>query len=137
MMEDLKTITILFRATNAMEAMIKEDVSTYQLNPTEFGVLEALYHLGPLNVQEIVNKVLIANSSMSYVLDELEKKQWIQRIKDIHDARVRKVSLTNQGVILMDDIYPTHVQTLRKRLNRLTSEEETLLQNLLKKIGIA
>jgi MarR family 2-MHQ and catechol resistance regulon transcriptional repressor len=136
-MKDLKTITILFRATNAMEAMIKEDVSTYQLNPTEFGVLEALYHLGPLNVQEIVNKVLIANSSMSYVLDELEKKQWIQRNKDIHDARVRKVSLTNQGVTLMDDVYPSHVQTLRKRLNRLSNEEELLLQNLLKKIGIA
>jgi len=71
---DLKTLTILLRATNFIQEKIKEDVSKYALNLSEFGALEVLYHKGPLPVQAICEKVLIANSSMSYVIENLIKK---------------------------------------------------------------
>ena len=97
MTNDLKTITILFRATNQIEKIIAEDVSQYGLNPSEFGALEVLYHKGPLPVQSICEKVLIASSSMSYVIENLIKKNYIVKVKNTEDKRIHFVHLTESG----------------------------------------
>jgi MarR family 2-MHQ and catechol resistance regulon transcriptional repressor len=135
MRQDLKTITILFRATNALTEIIKNDVKKHGLNVTEFGTLEVLYHKGTLSVQEIIDKVLIANSSMSYVLTKLIDKGLITKEYNETDRRSFNVSITDKGKAFMDEIYPQHVKTIRSVLNRLNEEEELSLQTLLKKVG--
>lgn len=135
MINDLKTITILFRATNQLEKIIADDVSQYGLNPSEFGALEVLYHKGPLPVQSICEKVLIASSSMSYVIENLIKKEFIIKTKNIQDKRYHIVELTEKGRGLMNDIYPKHVYKLRKVINILNQDEELSLQSNLKKLG--
>lgn len=135
MINDLKTITILFRTTNKIEKIIADDVAQYGLNPSEFGALEVLYHKGPLSVQSICEKVLIAASSMSYVIENLIKKNYIVKVKDKTDKRYHIVYLTDQGKTLMDDIYPKHVKQLRTVINILNSDEEAKLQSILKKLG--
>ena len=135
MINDLKTITILFRATNQIEKIIADDVAQYGLNPSEFGALEVLYHKGPLPVQSICEKVLIASSSMSYVIENLIKKDFILKTKNINDKRYHIVELTNKGRDLMDDIYPKHVQKLRKYIDILNQDDELALQTNLKKLG--
>jgi MarR family 2-MHQ and catechol resistance regulon transcriptional repressor len=136
-MNDLKTITILFRTQNKLESIIREDVRCHSLNISEFGALEVLYHKGPLPVQAIKEKVLIASSSMSYVIERLLDKDLITKVISPKDNRVHHIHLSQKGKALMDEIYPKHVQTLRQTLNILTSEEELQLQTLLKKIGKA
>ena len=136
-MTDLKTVTILFRTQNKLESIIREDVRCHGLNTSEFGALEVLYHKGPLPVQAIKEKVLIASSSMSYVIERLLDKDLITKIISPKDNRVHHVHLSQKGKDFMDEIYPKHVQTLRQTLNILTNEEELQLQSLLKKIGKA
>lgn len=133
---DLKTITILFRAKNSLENLIKQDVQSYGVNVSEFGTLEALYHKGALTVQQIIDKVLIANSSMTYVLDNLTKRGLITRTKDAIDKRIFKVELTPEGSKFMDQIYPQHEQNMKTVLNVLTVEEQQILQSLLKTLGL-
>ena len=135
MIQDLKTLTILLRAANAVEHRIKDDVSMYGLGLSDFGALEVLYHKGPLPVQAICEKVLIANSSMSYVIDTLIKKQLIKKIKNPDDRRIHIVELTEKGRQLMDDIYPRHQDHMRSMIDVLDESEETELQRLLKKLG--
>lgn len=134
-MSKLKTITILFRTTNALQREIKEHVVQYELSVSEFGVLEALYHKGDLSVQQIVDKVLIANSSMSYVLEHLQKKGYVERRVCTLDKRRYYIALTQLGNELISSIYLDHETRLRKRLDILSKNEEALLQTLLKKIG--
>jgi MarR family 2-MHQ and catechol resistance regulon transcriptional repressor len=133
---DLKTLTILFRATHSFEKWIKEDVQKYGLNTSEFGVLEVLYHKGPLSIQDIKEKVLIASSSMTYVVDQLTRKKVILRKQDISDKRVFKLELSQKGKEFMNAVYPIHAQNLRKYLDRLTPSEEETLRCLLKLIGM-
>lgn len=135
MINDLKTITILFRTSNMIEKIIADDVAQYGLNPSEFGTLEVLYHKGSLPVQSICEKVLIASSSMSYVIENLIKKDYIVKVKDKVDKRYHIVHLTDQGKILMDEIYPKHVKQLRSVIDILNSDEEVKLQSILKKLG--
>lgn len=135
MIHELKTITILFRAKNYLEERIKESVEPFGLNVTEFGTLEALYHKGDLSVNEILEKVLIANSSMSYVLQQLVNKGYITKVQAESDRRSFVVSLTPKGRALIKEVYLEHVTHLRESLNVLTPDEESQLQALLKKIG--
>ncbi len=135
MNKDLKTLTILFRATNFIEETIKNDVSKYGLNLSEFGALEVLYHKGPLPVQSICEKVLIANSSMSYVIENLIKKELIEKVKDENDRRIHIVHLSKKGKKLFDDVYPKHLEHMRSVINILDESEEKELQSLLKKLG--
>ena len=134
-MKDLKTLTILLRATNFIQEQIKDDVSKYGLNLSEFGALEVLYHKGPLPVQAICEKVLIANSSMSYVIENLIKKDLIVKAKDAKDRRIHIVHLTEKGTYLFDQIYPKHLEHMRSIIDILDENEEKQLQVLLKKLG--
>ena len=137
MKRDLKSITILFRAQNHLQEIIKENIASFHLTPTEFGVLEALYHKQALTVQEVRSKVLIAPSSLSYVVEQLLKKGRIKKAQCETDKRVFYLSLSEEGVAFMEQVYPQHEKQLRKLLDVLSPEEETILQNLLKKIGKA
>jgi MarR family transcriptional regulator, 2-MHQ and catechol-resistance regulon repressor len=134
-MSDLKTLTTLFRAANSIERVIKEDVFKYGLNVSEFGVLEAIYHKGPMNVKDVLEKVLIANSSMSYVIDNLVTKGYLIRKQCIVDKRRFLLELSVKGKSLMDKIFPIHASNMRKILDILDIEEEIALQKSLSKIG--
>lgn len=136
MPDNLKTITTLFRAKNSFETLIKKDVLSYGLNPSEFGALEALYHKGKLTVQTLTEKVLIASSSMTYVLDNLSKRGLITRTKDEKDKRIYVVDLTLAGMTFMSEIYPKHYKNMTSVLSCLTMEEQQTLQALLKKLGL-
>lgn len=135
MSHELKTITILFRATDFIKSCIQKDVGNYDLNVTEFGVLEVLYHKGPQTVHQIKSKVLIASSSLSYVIDILIQKGLIRKEKAAQDRRNHICELTDQGKALFIETYPKHVEELRSVLDVLTPDEEQLLQTLLKKLG--
>ena len=134
-MNDLKTITILFRAKNHLDELIKVQTERFGLNPTEFAALEVLYHKGPLTPNVISSKVLIAHSSMSYVIQRLVEKGLIERAMRADDKRSVQLSLSPSGQALMDRVYPDHVATLRSILDRLSPEDEKKLQELLKSIG--
>ena len=76
----LRAETILFRATRSLENIIKEDIESYGLNTSEFGVLELLYHKGPQPMNTLSSKLLLASSSMTYVVDNLIKKELCYKI---------------------------------------------------------
>lgn len=134
-MNDLKTITVLFRAYNSLEKLIRADVFQYGLNVSEFGVLEALYHKERLSVKGVIDKVLVPNSSMSYVIENLVAKGYILKIQSDIDKRSFMLELTDKGRLLMDKIFPIHKQNMRAILDILDDAEEKTLQTALVKIG--
>jgi len=134
-MNNLKTITVLFRAYNSLEKMIRDDVFQYGLNVSEFSVLEALYHKEKLSVKGVIDKVLVPNSSMSYVIENLVKKNYISKNKSDIDKRSFYLQLTDVGKSIMDRIFPIHKKNMRSILDVLDEKEEEVLQKALIKIG--
>ncbi|AYV35314.1 MarR family transcriptional regulator [Erysipelothrix amsterdamensis] len=134
-MTDLKTLTILFRTHQNILEQVKESIKDFEINVNEFQALEALYHKGKLTTQALCDTVLVPGSSMTYVVDQLEKKGLVVRLKDENDRRINYVMLSPKGLKDIEIIYNKHYEVMRKRFDKLTSEEEVTLQNLLKKIG--
>lgn len=133
--QSLNVFVGMNRALDTLEQITKEDVKRYGLNITEFAVLELLYNKGPQPIQRIRDRVLIASSSISYVVSQLEDNGWITREKDKDDKRVYMACLTEKGQSQMADIFPKHAETLTKAFDVLTKDELTILQQAFKKLS--
>jgi MarR family transcriptional regulator, 2-MHQ and catechol-resistance regulon repressor len=133
--DKLKAVTVILRASQAIQEVIKEDVAKYGLNSTEFSVLELLYHKGEQPIQMIGKMVLISSSSITYVIDKLEQKKYVRRQGCPEDRRVIYAVLTDEGQALMDDIFPQHVMEIEKVFEDLNAHELTQTITLLKRVG--
>lgn len=133
--KDLKSMTVLFRAQQAITEVVKEDVKKYELNISEFSVLEVLFHQKQMTVQGVCEKTLMPNSSMTYVLDKLVKKKLVERVQDQNDKRRYMVKLSNEGLKKANEIFPIHYQVMQEVFSVLSDEEQAIFQVLLKKVG--
>ncbi len=133
----LELFVVLSRAYNWVNVHAMCDIRCHGLNPTEFGILEVLYHKGPLPLQQIGEKVLISSGNITYAVDKLEQKQLLVRKPSPHDRRVIFAELTPQGHELLAAIFPQHAEAIRRAVSGLSSEEQLQAIQLLKKLGYA
>lgn len=132
----LKLFVILSRAYRSISDFVTDDMKRYGLNPSEFMVLELLYHKGEQPIQHIGKKVLLASGSMTYVIDKLESKQLLERKSSQEDRRVIYASITKAGKQLMDEIFPQHRAAIEKLFRGLTAEQKDTMIQLLKETGL-
>ncbi|MDW7671668.1 MAG: MarR family transcriptional regulator [Bacillota bacterium] len=133
--ESLKLFVVLSRAAKAVSDRIEENIRSYGLNSTEFAVLELLYHKGSQSIQIIGKKVLIASSSITYVVDKMVSRGYVSRTASPYDRRVIFAELTPEGKDLMDRIFPGHALAIHRILEGVPSHEKPDMIEQLKKIG--
>lgn len=131
----LDTFIKLTRAVNSLEAHLARGRTLGDLTPSQFGTLEALYHLGTMCQGEISAKLLKSTGNLTLVLDNLEKRGLVRRERDTEDRRMVKVSLTERGRELIVQRLPQHVAAIVAAMNILTPEEQIALGNLCRKLG--
>ena len=127
----------LSRAAEAVTARINHHLYTKNLTISQFGVLEAVYHLGPMQQNRLAKKILKSTGNMTLVINNLEKRGLVERQRDPADRRCIVVHLTKAGCDLIHDIMPHHVSTVVKEIGILTLEEQTQLAALCRKLGLA
>ncbi|WP_025730418.1 MarR family winged helix-turn-helix transcriptional regulator [Atopobacter phocae] len=127
----LKNLIHLMRATNKLEEIIQKDLRSIELTINEFGVLELLYHRGKQTTRSITDKILVAKSSMTYVIDCLVAKGYVQRMKCKEDRRVIHIDLTESGRALIDNYFPKHTQLVESCYQELQEQELVELHRLL------
>ncbi|MBB4824118.1 MarR family 2-MHQ and catechol resistance regulon transcriptional repressor [Sporosarcina luteola] len=133
----LKLFIVLSRASKVISEEANRLIETYGLNPTEFAVLELLYHRGRQPIQKIGQKILLRSGSMTYVVDKLEKKGLLQRVFCEEDKRVTFMSITDEGKELIHSIFPSHEKNIQSIMSGLTSEEQEQAIQLLRKLGLS
>lgn len=133
--EVLRALTILLKASGSVTNMLKKDMQSYGLNPTEFTVMEVLFNKGEQPIQIIGNKVLLASSSITYVIDQLENKNLVERKVNENDRRVTLVSLTKEGHQLMEDIFPQHTDIICDLFSGVSDEDLLKFSENMKSVG--
>jgi MarR family transcriptional regulator, 2-MHQ and catechol-resistance regulon repressor len=127
---------VLWKAARAVESYAENSVSQLEMCGSDFAVLEALLHKGPLPVNEIGKKVLLTSGSITVAVDRLEKKGLVERRAHGTDRRARVVHLTKPGRKLITRAYADHAADLERLASvSLTRPERDKLISLLKKIG--
>src|SRR6266404_6154051 len=127
---------VLWKAARALQAYAAKSVSELEMCGSDFAVLEALLHKGPLPVNEIGKKVLLTSGSMTVAVDRLETKGLVERRPSGTDRRARIVHLTKVGRKLITRAYADHAADMERLASAsLTRAERKSLIRLLKKIG--
>ncbi|WP_239740999.1 MarR family transcriptional regulator [Mammaliicoccus sp. M-M45] len=133
--ESLKALVGIKRTNDTLDRIVKQDMKNYGLNITEFAVMELLYHKGDQPIQKVKQRILIASSSTTYVIDQLVKKAYVTRRQDTEDKRITYAVLTEKGHALMEQIFPQHAETIEKAFYILDDEELAIFRRALKKIS--
>jgi MarR family 2-MHQ and catechol resistance regulon transcriptional repressor len=127
---------VLWKASRAAQAYAEKSILGLEMCGSDFAVLEALLHKGPLPVNEIGKKVLLTSGSITVAVDRLEQKGLVERRAHGTDRRARIVHLTKEGRKLITRAYANHAADLeRLAAASLTRAERKTLIQLLKKIG--
>src|ERR1700681_629914 len=127
---------VLWKAASAVQAYAEKSISELEMCGSDFAVLEALLHKGPLPINEIGKKVLLTSGSITVAVDRLETKRLVERRAHGTDRRARIVHLTKAGRKLITRVYADHAADMeRLAFVSLTRAERKMLISLLKKIG--
>lgn len=131
----LDTFIKLVRATDSVSNRIHRHLAETDLTVSQFGVLEALFHLGPLYQRDLAEKLLKSGGNMTLVIDNLEKRELVKREREADDRRCIKVCLTQKGHQLISRIFPSHVAAVVNEIGILTPDEQKELGRLCRKLG--
>jgi MarR family 2-MHQ and catechol resistance regulon transcriptional repressor len=127
---------VLWKAARAAQSYAEKSILELEICGSDFAVLEALLHKGPLPVNEIGRKVLLTSGSITVAVDRLETKGLVERRASGTDRRARIVHLTKEGRKLITRAYAEHATDMeRLAAASLTTVERATLIRLLKKIG--
>lgn len=126
----------LMRAAESVTARTCRNLAEVDLSTSQFGALEALYHLGPMTQVEIGKKLLKSGGNMTLVIDNLEKRGLVRRKRLKEDRRYFTVCLTEAGERLISEFFPGHADRIAAEMSVLTSPELEELGRLCKKLGL-
>lgn len=135
--EELKLWVVLSRAHAAVARHSEADITRHGLSSAEFGILEALYHKGPLLLGEIQRRVLVSSGGTTFLVDRLTEKGLVAREACPNDRRARYAVLTPAGRALIKRIFPQHAAAIAHALCGLTRDERRAATKLLRTLGRA
>src|SRR5512135_547990 len=128
----LNTYTKLVRAAESVTNRASRLMTEAGLTISQSGVLEALYHKGPLCQRDIAAKILKSTGNITLVIDNLEKSDLARRERDSEDRRYLTVHLTDKGKALIAKVFADVEATIVADMASLSGDEQEMLGNLCK-----
>lgn len=132
----LNTYTKLMRAAESVTGRVGRKMSDAGLTISQFGVLEALLHKGAMCQRDVAAKILKSTGNITMVIDNLEKQGLVKRERSLEDRRYCTVLLTEKGRTVIEAAFAEVEAAIVKEMGALTDEEQELLGNLCKKLGL-
>jgi MarR family 2-MHQ and catechol resistance regulon transcriptional repressor len=126
---------VLWKAGRAVEAQAQRSIARFSMVQSDFGVLEALLHRGPLSAKQLGAKVLLTSGSVTAAIDRLAARGLVRREDDAHDRRACIVQLTAAGRRLIERAFAQHRTEMEEALEGFSVEERRALLPLLRRLG--
>lgn len=125
----------LARAADSLSSRLTPHLSAAGLTESQFGILEALLHLGPMCQASLGQKILRSGGNITFVVDNLEKRGLVRRERQEEDRRFVTVKLTEKGKSLIEGLFPKHAGSIVKEMDALSAGEQEDLRRLCRKLG--
>lgn len=125
----------LVRASDSVVSKIGAHLESAGVTPGQFAVLESLLHLGPMCQHTLAEKLLRSGGNMTLVVDNLQKRGWVKRVRQEKDRRMVQIHLTPKGRRLITRIFPEHAKAIARVMAELTPEEQEDLRRIARKLG--
>lgn len=124
------------RAAETINNKLNRHLSDAGLTASQFGVLEALYHLGSLNQRSLAEKLLKSGGNITMVIDNLEKSNLVVRKRDPKDRRSIQIYLTDKGRKMIKKVFPEHLGRIKEEFSSISEKDKTELSRICKQLGL-
>lgn len=125
----------LMRAAESVATRVHRAVAEADLTVSQFGVLEAVFHLGPMCQKELGTKLLKSGGNITMVVGNLERRGLVRRTRNPENRKYVTVSLTDAGRTLIARVFPRHVAEVVREVSVLSAAEQAALAALLRTLG--
>jgi MarR family 2-MHQ and catechol resistance regulon transcriptional repressor len=132
----LTTYIQLVRAAESVSGRLLPLIAGARLTESQFGVLEALYHLGPMHQCDLAERILKTSGNMTVVVRNLERRALVRRSRGGGDRRFVLVELTARGEALIRRTFPAHAAAVAREMALLTQAEQRTLGRLCRRVGL-
>lgn len=132
----LRLWVIMVRAYSAITEHVSADIARHGLTVAEFGIMEALYHKGPMLLGEVQRKILVSSGGITFLVDRLTAKGLVERRNCPADRRARYAALTPEGAARMTEMFPEHAAALTHAMAGLTTGEQAEATQLMRTLGL-
>ena len=126
----------LLRASETVHAEATRSLAGEGLSSSQFAVLEALYHVGPLCLGDLARKILKTSGNLTMVVGNLQKRGLVARQQSSEDRRFVSVVITEKGRKLMARVFPLHLARIVELMGRLSPAQQEELGRLCRQLGV-
>ena len=126
---------VMWKATRVLEQHGHRSIAGLEMGLSDFGVLEALLHKGPLAIKDLGAKVLLTSGSITTAIDRLERRGLVERGNDENDRRSRIVRLTPLGRQTIRKAFAAHKIAMEQAVSGLPAEDRSRLIDLVRRLG--
>jgi MarR family transcriptional regulator, 2-MHQ and catechol-resistance regulon repressor len=127
----------LSRSSSSVEAIVARSLVGTGVTLSQFGVLDALYHLGEMKLGTLAVKHLRSPNNMTSVVDTMERAGLVCRARQQADRRIILVSITSKGSAAFEEIWPKHLAAIVQAVDGVDDREKAVLAELLRKLGLS
>ncbi|KYC73819.1 MarR family transcriptional regulator [Bacillus coagulans] len=107
----------------------RELLSDYKITPPQFLALQWLFEEGDMTIGELSNRMYLAFSTTTDLIDRMEKNELVRRVKDPHDRRVVRIHLLEKGRVLIGEVIRKRQAYLQGVLSHFSPDELVKLKS--------
>jgi len=128
-------VMLVRRITRAIDSRSRSLLNDYGLTAPQLAVLQAIAGRNTVSAGSIAREVHLGQPTLTGILDRLEKRGFVQRIRDQYDRRGVNVGITDQGRQILAKTPPLLRDQFRERLRELHEWERTLVLSTLQRVA--
>lgn len=136
--KELETVADIEKDLRYISGIIKQKgrelLSNYTITPPQFVALQWLFEDGDMTIGELSNKMFLACSTTTDLVDRMEKNDLVVRVKDPNDRRVVRIHLLEEGERIIDEVIKKRQLYLQAVLKDFSGDEILSLKNSLSKL---
>ncbi|GED20261.1 MarR family winged helix-turn-helix transcriptional regulator [Kurthia gibsonii] len=137
---NVQNICILEKDLRHIAAIIKqkgrEILTNYTITPPQFIALQWLDELGDMTIGDLSNRMYLAFSTTTDLIDRMEKNELVQRVRDTADRRVVRIHLLPEGEKIIREVIEKRQLYLVDIVSDFENEEIQQLSELLQKLYV-
>ena len=136
--QGLETVADIEKDLRYISGIIKQKgrelLSNYTITPPQFIALQWLFEDGDMTIGELSNKMFLACSTTTDLVDRMEKNELVVRVKDPNDRRVVRIHLLDEGERIIDEVIKKRQLYLQEVLKDFSGDEILSLKEGLAKL---
>ncbi|KPL60852.1 MarR family winged helix-turn-helix transcriptional regulator [Rossellomorea vietnamensis] len=136
--EDIQVVADIEKDLRYISSIIKqkgrEILSQYTITPPQFIALQWLFEYGDMTIGDLSNKMYLACSTTTDLVDRMEKNQLVERVKDENDRRVVRIHMLKEGERIIEEVIKKRQNYLQSALTDFSFQEVLLLKDHLAKL---